>query len=180
MKIEEIPKEYTEGIRVLMLCVRNKDGGKSKPDHSARKIIVNGREEFIAGFEKLKGERKENERIYCTINARNINKAIREFKRRQLDADYFDEVSKNSFYLDIKNRFIGCLMAPNCRAETNFLIDIDEDDNEQEIKDGLLKIGINFDWIYSTKNGKHIITNPFNPNLLKAKIHKDGMILLDF
>lgn len=28
-----------------------------------------------------------------------------------------------SFYCDIKNRFFSCLMNPNCRAQNNFLID---------------------------------------------------------
>jgi len=129
MKIEH-PQQFKQGIRILILMIRGKDGGHCQPDHSAKKMISNNESEFNQCFEKLSSMRKENERIYFTTDKRDINKAIRLFKQRQLDADYFDDESKKSFYIDIWNRWIGCLQNPSCRAETLFLVDIDDGEDD--------------------------------------------------
>ena len=195
MKIEKIIKQFKnfmDGYRFIMLIHRNKEGGKSnRPQKNGTKRITKNKEEFIETIEelqKLKEESKVPMRIYSSVNARDIEKGIREFKRKQLDADYYDIESKHGFYLDIKYQWISSLMKPNSRAETNFLIDLDGDEVgkykfliNEKIEELKVKILLN----YPTKNGWHIITKSFNPNDLVIRgftkeINKDGLLLLDF
>jgi len=188
-RIKEIMKRFegfTDGVRMIMLTQRNKEGGRSnKPDRGAIRKISRNREEFEKILNELLDIKERHPektlRIYSCVNKRDIEKGIREFKRRQLEADYYDKESRIRFYLDIKNRFLSSLMIPQSRAETKFLIDIDEDDDESQIKMKLRKLGIKILLEYKTKNGKHIITEPFNPALLpKAEIKKDALLLLDY
>ena len=180
-------KDFTDGIREIMLTHRKKDGGTSNnPDRVAIKEISRNRKEFaeiLDRFLKYQSEHPEY-RIYSCVNRRDINKGIREFKRQQLEADYYDTEMRNGFYLDIRNRFFASLMKPSSRAETFFLIDADDltkrtigkaIDEIEKITDVVL--------VYKTKNGYHIITKPFNPNLLGDKfgeIKKDALLLLSY
>jgi len=190
--IEEILEQFngfTDGVRMLMLTQRNKEGGKSnRPDRaSKRKISTNAKEfkEILASFlETQQSFPKEQLRIYSSVNKRNFEKGIREFKRQQLEADYYDDESRQRFYFDIKNRFLSSIMKPASRAETFFLLDCDNltkktvgkaIDRLDEITDVVLH--------YKTKNGYHIITKPFNPNLFNkefGELKKDALLLLSF
>lgn len=178
-----------------MLVHRNKEGGKSnRPQKNGVKRITKNREEFIEMLEELQRLKAESEvpmRIYSCVNARDIEKTIREFKRRQLEADYYDADSKHGFYLDIKNQWISSLMKPGSRAETKFLIDIDNVTFDLSVNDPcpdkvishLREIEVKVIVFYRTKNGFHIITEPFNPNDFNSEfgeIKKDGLLLLDF
>ncbi len=196
MEKEQIVKtfsDFMDGYRFIMLVHRNKEGGKSnRPQKNGAKRITKNREEFIEmldELQRLKAESKVPMRIYSCVNARDIEKTIREFKRRQLDADYYDTESRHGFYLDIKNQWVSSLMKQNSRAETKFLIDVDDiitnkkDWDISIIENHLKEIGVNIILTYPTKNGIHIITEPFNPNLFNSdfgEIKKDGLLLLDF
>ncbi len=191
MNIEKF-NNFMDGYRLIMLTHRGKEGGKvNKPDRVAKKKISCNKEEFLEIFKEFKEIKDKNDkplRIYSSVNSRDINKAIREFKYRQLEADYYDEESKNNFYLDIKNRWISCLMNPRSKAETKFLIDIDNLGTEDkwdisEVEKHLVNIEVKIILQYPTKNGIHIITEPFNPNLWNSDygdIKKDGLLLLDY
>ena len=185
-KVEKILEKFggfdiTSGYRMLMLIDRSKNGKDRNPKKSVRKISKN-RKEFVEILQEFLDIKKEGERIYSCVNERDINKAIRIFKQNQLDADYYDEESRYSFYLDIKNRWISAIMRPQAKKESYFLLDIDTKDKKEvdEIKTRLCKISSNF-IKYETKNGYHIICPPFNPELLTGvEIKKDGMLLLDY
>jgi len=183
--MNDIPIQFKQGLRLVMLTVRGKDGGlKTRPDRVAKKKLSENPEDFdkiVAEFETI---RTPQERIYSSVNCRDIKKAQREFKERQLEADYFDEESRNRFYLDIKNRWVSCVMKPSCRAETYFLFDAD-DLTRWTVGEAIDKIEEVTDviWHYKTKNGYHIITKPFNPNDLKenfGEIKKDALILVSY
>jgi hypothetical protein len=169
-----------------MLILRGKEG-----DRVAKRKISRNKEEFIKIVDEFELMRKPGERIYSSVNSRDMNKAIREFKRRSLEADYYDQNNKEDFYYDIQNRWISCIMSPNCKAESNFLIDIDNviiDDLDISldisiIKEHLEQIKTEILFEYPTKNGYHIITNPFNPALWNdefGEIKKDSLILISF
>jgi len=180
MKIEH-PKQFKEGVRILMLTLRSKEGGKvNMPDRVAKKIVSRNAEEFDQALEKLSALRIEPERIYATVEERDLNKGIRIFKERQLEADYYDPDSHFSFYVDIWNRWISSLQSPKARANTLFLVDIDEEDDEElirkEIKENELKIIHE----YNTKNGEHLILYPFNPNIVSFKVNKNFMMLWEY
>jgi len=182
-KILEKFDGFTDGVRFLMLIHRTKDGGNDNNRKTFRKISTN-QDEFENILDEMitiKKTANKAYRIYSCVNSRNINKAIKLFKQKQLDADYYDEDSKNSFYLDIKNRWISSLMKPQSKADNSFLIDIDEDDNKEKAEQIICNlVGRNFKK-FNTKNGYHFITPPFNPQLMEGfEIKKDGLLLLSW
>ena len=85
-----IPDTFKDGVRLIMLTLRSKEGGKSNnPDRVARKRLSNGIEEFdkiVDEFIELSNNSKEPLRIYSSVNKRDINKGIRNFKKLQLEA----------------------------------------------------------------------------------------------
>ena len=188
MKIEKIFEKFgnfdiTSGYRMLMLIQRGKEDGENqgKDKRILRKISRN-EEEFLKILNEFLEIKKDNERIYSCVNERDIDKAIKIFKQKQLDADYYNIESKNSFYLDIKNRWIGSVMKPRAKKTSYFLLDIDTKDKKEldDIKKRLCKISSNY-VRYETKNGYHFICPPFNPELLAGvEIKKDGLLLLDY
>ena len=177
------PKEFKQGTRILMRTLRSKDGGKvNKPDRVAEKLVSRNEEEFDELFAQLLAKRTGQERIYSTVDARNMSKAIRQFKYDQLDADYYDKESHASFYVDIYNRWISALQSPQSREGTLFLWDIDEDNMNPEglttIYESIRHNNIEIIDDYPTKHGKHLITKPFNPNIVSFYgIKKNAMML---
>lgn len=189
----EIIEQFSDGIRMLMVCQRNKEGRPTnKTDRASRRKISKNSKEFFEILEEFKNIKEESMekyripmRIYSCVNKRDIKKAIRNFKQEQLDADYYDEESKYGFYFDIKNRWLSSLMKQNCRTETQFLIDVDKPELYSIFKviNHLEEIGVEIIVSYETKNGYHIITKPFNPNLFNSEfgeIKKDALLLLDY
>jgi len=195
-KIIEEFKDFTDGTRVLFLIWRNKDGAKVSRNLKIRKLISSNEEEFEKCLEQLLDLRERYSelplRIYSSVNKRNIDKAIRKFKELQLENDYQDKEQFNRFYKDIKNKWISSLMRPSSRAETQFIIDIDNNNTDyvNTIEDEMLE-HTTIIKKYKTKNGYHLIVKPFNPNLIKSyskdgyirsdvSLKVDGLILLDY
>lgn len=181
------PISFKTGYRILMLNQRGKDGGKvGHCDRSAKKMISKNEVEFEICYQKLLALKKPEERIYSTIDERDIDKGIMLFKHRQLDADYYGLDDRNSFYTDIWNRWISALASPNSKKGTLFLIDIDDVaggqnvGQEKEIKKQLKEKEIEIMHEYPTKNGKHIITKPFNPTTVTFYVQKNAMLLLAY
>lgn len=181
-------RHYTDGVRLVMVIYRAKEGAQSANNDKYRKYIVNGPDEYlkaiIKALEFCESKPEIPFRIYASVNSRNIKKAIHLFKQNQLDADYYDEDSKNNFYLDIKNRMISALMTPSSRAEGMFLVDCDSTEADHEAMGQLAELGVEILDHFPTKNGWHMITEPFNPNLFKpmkeVEIKKDGLLLLKY
>ncbi len=179
-------KFFVDGYRVLFLIHRSKEESVSANNDKVRKIISKNKDEFKTALISLLQDFYNTDnilRIYSCVNARDINKAIRQFKQEQLDADYYDIESKNSFYIDVKNRFIGALMKPASRTETQFILDCDSMKEQEDALKKVAELEIEVIKMYPTKNGWHIITKPFNPNLFLVEnvgINKDGLILLKY
>jgi len=193
MNIEDIKKQFnnnSNGIRVVLLIFRSKEGGSNnKFKRHLKKIITTNSDEFFDTIEELKKIKDSSEdslRIYASCNSRDINKAIRLFKEQQLATDYDPNQKAISFYLDLKNRFISCLMNKSCREEKNFLFDLDEiDDHSYQSVYKLLEKKTEILNSYKTKNGYHIITKPFNyyknldEDIIKT-IQTDSLMLIDY
>lgn len=179
--LTQIPREFKEGIRAILLLFRTKDGEEGNAQRKAIKKISRNADEWdkiVTEFADLKygTEQYKNHRIYSSVNPRNMTKAMHEFKLRQVSVDYGTEDELHWFYVDLQNRFFSCLMKPNCRAESNFLIDCDIEE-EYEIALSLLpKEFILFD--YPTRSGRHIICKPFNPNVIRLEVKKDALMLI--
>ncbi len=179
---------FTGGYRTLLLIHRAKEGAEKANNSHLKKYISSNEKEFVEYLYKLlylKDNSKDQLRIYSQVNSRNFEKAIRTFKELQLEADYYDEENKHAFYKDMKNRFVSAFSKPSNRETSYFIIDCD---NQQEHELALTELadkGLNPLIVqqYPTKNGWHIITGPFNPDLLPTmnnKINKDGLILLSY
>lgn len=177
--------DFLEGTRVFYLIHRNKEGGGNEShDNRTKKIITRNREEAMTAILELATMLVASDkpyRIQTCVNARDVEKGIKLFKQRQLDADYYDTDSKHGFYLDVKNRWLSSLMNPTSRAETNFLFDCDSHEELSETLELLTKHKIDILKMYKTKNGSHVVTKPHDPSLTsteKVKPNKDGLLLL--
>jgi len=172
---------FTDGVRFLMLTHRSKEGGKNRDRKQTYKKFSRNEKEFkeiVIEYLEIISKSNIPYRIYSSVNKRNVNKAIREFKRLQLDADY-DECTSD-FYFDVKNRWISSMMRPSSREDTNFLIDLDEGEDVDKCLNRLVHITRNY-FKYQTKNGWHIIVQPFDPRLMEGyDIKKDGLLLLKY
>lgn len=181
----DLPQYLKEGYRLIMLTQRAKEGGKvNKPDRVARhRKLSKSPEEFdaiIAEFSAILHSVEDPLRIYSSVNARNIEKGIREFKMRQLEADYYDPETRLGFYIDLKNRWISCVMQPSSRSETRFLIDCDTKEEAFQAKEALSEKGLFPLFEYPTKQGTHLITMPFNPTNFPVEVKKDGLLLIEW
>lgn len=182
LQLAAIPDEFKEGFRVLVVSSRTKDGGKNAADRHKIREVSRGKEDFDKRCKRIIDEIDSGEdilRLYASVNPRDIEKAIRELKFNQLEADYYDDESRQGFYLDLRNRFVSCMAKPQCKAGSKFLIDCDTPEEYQDAISFCGKNDIKRYWIYPTQNGMHVITQPFNPNDAEGlEIKKDGMFLV--
>ena len=180
--LEKVPEMFQDGIRGIFLLLKKKDGGTGNTKRKSLKMISNNKDEWkeiIIYFMNLKLNCPfyKNHRIYASINSRNIEKAIHLFKVRSVDIDFGSISERDLFYTDIENRFFSCLMSPDCRKQSNFLIDCDSIDEYNDAKLLIPEDLVLFD--YETKNGRHIITKSFNPQQYKdITIDKDNLIYI--
>lgn len=180
-------KKYSDGVRVLFLIHRNKEGGDTN-NTKTRKVVAKDSEEFRLELIKLVDE-KEREmvipyRVYSSINPRDIKKAIRKFRYEQLDAESYGDEQYQDFYYNIKDRFIGCLMQSGSKQSSLFIFDCDSPAGHAKTLQQLAELGVQIEDQFPTKNGWHVITQPFNSTLFASvedvTIVKDGLILLAF
>jgi len=183
--------DFKTGYRLLIMLHRKKDGGHGRADYHSIKYLVNGKEEFDEKLKRLQDAKATHSdipyRIYSSINERDMDKAIRKFKYEIIDNDYVDKIQRNRFYTDINNRLIGCVQKPENKKTKNFLFDVDEGthyktDKDVELFCQHLLFYTNILFKKKTKNGWHIITEPFNVSELDYKIGdllKDALLFIE-
>lgn len=175
---------FTSGIRVLQLIQRKSDRGGSN-NTKLKSIITTNTNEFVNALASLietKNRSTTPLRIYSAANDRIFHKAVRHFKYQQLDAEYGDADAITKFYYNVHNKFVSALMQPSNKATSYFLLDLDQNDNN-DVLEKLSCLNIDIIKMYKTKQGWHLITKPFNPVLFEStncSIHKDGMLLLSY
>ena len=178
--LDSVPTVFTDGFRGVMLLLRNKDGEVGNAQRNSIKRISSNSEEWkesVLELHRIQQDSHQGHRIYSSVNSRDITKAIHEFKRRQLEIDFGNRHEYMQFYTDIKNRFFSCLMNPNARAQNHFIIDCDSQNEYVNAHLQLRPEDILME--YATKNGFHVITNPFNPNERgNMQIKKDDMMFI--
>ena len=161
------PPAYKVGTRVLMLKGRHKDGM-----HDQRTVlrVSHSPDEFDNWLSELHSIAQDGERIYATAGARDVERAIRLFKERQLDADYDRDTPH--FYRHLNSRWCSCLMAPKAQAEKLWLFDCDSvaeiDHVRDELKAHYTHPSIKPYWYWS-KAGCHCIVAPFNRSLISLE-----------
>lgn len=177
--LDDLPDMFKDGVRGILLLHRNKDGEAGNAQRMAVKQISRNVDEWkkaIEYFRNLQLTQYPTHRIYSSVNPRIMTKAIHEFKLRQIAADYGSTQELLGFYGDVQNRFFSCLMNPSCRASQHFLIDCDTPEEYETNKGKLPADLIVYD--YATKNGRHIITKPFNPNDYDITVKKDDLLYI--
>ena len=156
------PDQFKTGLRVLILKSRNKDGPSEK-----RSVVrsTKGVEDFDRVLRELAERAKEGERIYASAGQRCEKSAIREFKRRQLDADYDPDTLE--FYLNVNRRWCSCAMLPSSQKEKFWLFDCDTAEQTEAVRLELSEhCSDQIPYEYASKTGTHFIVNPFNRTLL--------------
>lgn len=163
------PDEYRTGTRVLMLRGRHKDGIEHTRSFERISHCVEQFNQVLIEFATMA---QPGERIYAYAGARSMPKAIREFKRRQLDADHDDDPQR--FYRCLQDRWISVLMASTSQAEKLWLFDCDSADDANRALGELREHYSHPErpYWYQTKSGIHIITRPFNRTPISRHVRK--------
>jgi hypothetical protein len=144
---------------------RHKDGIKN--ERTLTRISYSS-EEFYINLKSLSELAVPNERIYASVGSRDISKATRLFKERQLAASY--EPDETIFYKNVESRWVSCLMDSKTQEEKWFLFDCDNYNEFDDTNEELKKVYGTRYYAYSTKSGHHIITSPFDKSLLSQEI----------
>jgi hypothetical protein len=179
------PEQFTQGVRVLMLIDRGIQNSNKGSKRWINKIITTNTEEFYAASEKLIELQNHlanpDVRLYAAINQRKMKKAIQEFKHKQLDLNDDNEFT---FYRRINDSFCSCLMQPECRDGSLFLLDCDSKDPTEVDSFLITNFGIKMHYQYPTPNGWHFIVEPFNPAMCEGmttfEVKKDALMLLNW
>jgi len=145
-----------DGLRVIQLVGRNKD--KAKP-RSVLRVSPYGKGSFEKVLHELDLIRQPGERIYASACARDINKAIKKFKYKQLDAEFSGH--PEVFYQKLNANWVSSLMQYECALERRWLLDIDEGDDYHKIVSSLPPES-SVEYQYESKNGIHAFVKPFN------------------
>lgn len=178
IRMIEHPIQYRDGTRVLILKSRHKDGHATEREVMR---VTHSVEHFDRTLAELVAASMEGERIYGAASSRDMAKAVRLFKQRQLEADYDDDPFR--FYRGLNKCWVSALMAPTSQASKLWLLDCDS------VKDGeaaQAELADHYDrpmapYRYESKSGIHIIVQPFDRSKLtdrvRAMIHENPVIL---
>ena len=173
MILIEHDKKWKEGIRVLMLVNRAKDG--AAPRATILRISTDA-VSFDKCWSQLITLSHKNERIYASAGPRDIVKAARKFKERQLDSEY--DRDPMDFYRGIDTRWKACLMSiiAQVKEEKVWLFDCD---SEAEYELVIRELGRHYPgdaklvpYTYPTREGRHILVQPFNRSKLSDEANK--------
>lgn len=176
------PAVFKSGTRLVMRVWRNKETVEGR--RAGRTLISHDAESWDRLTAELLNECVPGERVYASADARDIEKAIRVFKERQLAADYDAPEVRHAFYNQCFTRWLSCLGAPQASAETHFLFDCDDAHAYSQLRQEMETRGLleNIVHTYATKNGTHVLTKPFNPMLLsdapRSTMQKNPLLLV--
>ena len=172
------PATFMQGTRVLHLRGRHKDGLQEQ-----RSILKISYDE--SGFKKAYGELisllQPGERIYAAAGARDMKKATRLFRERQLASEF--EGNPFAFYRQLESQWASALMAPTSQHEKLWLFDCDSSEERQWVE---IELGQAYDrpkdpYWYETKSGAHAIVQPFDRSRLgptvRSLIHENPYLL---
>lgn len=194
-KIQQL-KEYCsfgeDRVYVLLAIARAKENedynNNSEP---VIREIVDNEEELERKVEQLDYDVSRFDskfRLYLSANARNTMDAF--FQLRSDMDDWLkmrlngnQGVSKK--FKRVDSEFKSVLQKTQCKDETNFIFDIDNQPKEEAEKiQSELENHTEILMFQETPNGYHIVTEPFNYNELESEVEyelkKDGMIFIDF
>jgi len=184
----DLPEILTTGYRTLFLLERHKDGGSNKEERRSFSFeVVTDKDGLIVKLREylwLRYLHQDKElRIYFSVNARNPHKATRNILDTLLDGLYADKINRELIERKVLKGSRSYIMNPNTKATSFFLFDIDNIEGRDvmgETLQEMAELGVVEIYRKSTRNGWHVITQPFNLTLWKgqAEIKTDGLLLL--
>lgn len=180
------PTSFKQGVRLVMRVWRNKEHEEGR--RPGKTVITGTVDEWEAATTNLLAESIRGERVYASAECRDVERAIRVFKERQLAADYDAPIPRHDFYHNCFQRWISCLGSPAASAEKLFLFDCDTLEDYERLKADMAAAPAEYvgaDKVlhtYPTKNGTHVVTKPFNPGLLgiesRRLLQKNPLLLV--
>lgn len=179
------PSEFKQGIHILLLINRGIHNSNKGSKRWVNKIIASNPDEWDNAADKLMELQNHindpDIRLYSSINPRNMDKAIKAFQHKQLDLNKDNE---NIFYRRINDSFCSCLMQPDNRTSSLFLLDCDAEEATELNSFTINNREIKMHYMYKTPNGWHAIIDPFNPGLLEGlstiELKKDALMLINW
>lgn len=160
---------------MLILRARHKDGADGLRTLSRASF---NDVEFDQHLNDLVAVMRPNERIYASAGARDVPKAIRLFKERQLAADY--DTDGAAFYRDIEGRWLSCLMDTKAQAEKIWLFDCDSAGDAERAGQELAGLALS-PYQYPTKSGAHFVLPAFDRSRLtehtRDLLHDNALML---
>lgn len=146
------------------------------------RYVVKSNESTEDAIEKLKSTIREKEgmwRIYRTVNKRCFAKARKILMKNLIDRP-------DEFEYRISSKWKSILMSSDCKAERNFLIDIDTKNIAIVIAIGnrLNNIGVSILEEINTPNGIHFVTTPFDSRGVELEfsdieVKRDALVFVE-
>lgn len=161
------PSEYYSGVRLIVRCTRLKDGVASRSNIRPDKNYASYDEDsFMECLTRLEEDLRPHERIYFSTDERDTVSAQRIFMLEQTNVIMSNsQENKDNFFKSVGTKWKSALgKSPKTKK---FLFDLDKElsGSWREIIGDIRAVSQNA-YMYNTKNGIHVITAPFNPNLL--------------
>lgn len=179
------PDMFKQGINVLMLIDRGVQNSNKGSKRWINKIITEDCESWNNAAQKLIELQihigDPDVRLYSSINPRSMKKAIKTFQHKQLD---LNEDNEATFYRRINDSFCSCLMQPENRDRSLFLLDHDTKVATELNAFQVTNHDLKTHYLYPTPNGWHLILDPFNPELMQGmtqtELKKDALMLVNW
>ncbi|KXA95648.1 hypothetical protein AKJ65_01280 [candidate division MSBL1 archaeon SCGC-AAA259E19] len=181
-----------ERVYLLMAIARAKDNPFSSSEEVVFREVIRNKREIQEKYDKLRStvngrtesEKSYNFRLHLSVNARNTTKAYFNFRSR-MNGWVEDRLHGDENYEKFKNldrRWLSELSRPSSKDETNFLVDLDDDDELgiDEVRD--LLTGYTVVQVKKrTPNGFHLVTNSFDYSNLPTglDIKTDALLFLE-
>jgi len=178
-------------VMIMIAIARKKYNEKLKSEEVVFREIVT-KETWERKFNRLKtlvhhypgNAKPEDYSVYMTYNPRSLKKALFLLQERLLKWQFelYKGNMENYFFhiRKLPSEFISCLQKPEARSRRwHFLIDVDDINRLSEVRRQISELGLKIKHEESSKNGFHILVEPFN--ILKWKpienveIKRDGI-----
>jgi len=186
-------------VYILLGIARKKNNPLTNSEEIVYREVVKKQEDIFRKYNKIKslikGQPDYNFYIYITVNPRSIVKAYFRLKKQMLcwEREAFGNIDISNHLKKIDGRWISCLMKEECKnGRTKFLFDFDCKDNIKTMKfKELLEKHTTIIWFKETRNGYHIVTEPFNYKLLLeekdykqfeniVELKKDSLLFVEY
>jgi hypothetical protein len=175
-------------VYLLFAIARAKDNKFKHREEIKLYNIITHKDNIQKQYNELKGKinayKQYNWRIYLSVNQRDTRKAYYTLKKKLIDIDtIYNEEDKIKQIKHIDRLWVSHLMKPENKSKRGyFLLDIDTKGIPIiKLKDNKK---INIITQRETKNGYHIVTEPFNTkNLIcdeLVEVKKDALLHLEY